>query len=91
MASTIADSMRSAADSVASVGENKKVADLQRDIKDGESKQHMTTDYGAPVSDPDHWLKVVDEKNNFVGPSLLEDQVAREKVRSNMTLPSHVC
>lgn len=42
------------------------------------SNQPMTTDYGIKVSDPDHWLRVVDEKRT--GPSLLEDPIAREKV-----------
>ncbi|PKY05614.1 catalase-domain-containing protein [Aspergillus campestris IBT 28561] len=42
------------------------------------SNQPMTTDYGIKVSDPDHWLRVVDEKRT--GPSLLEDPIAREKI-----------
>merc|ERR1712000_728985 len=43
-------------------------------------KQHQTTDYGIKVADLDHWLKVVDEENDKVGPSLLEDQIARERI-----------
>lgn len=61
--------------------ENKKVADLQKEVKDSHSKQHQTTDYGIKVSDLDHWLKPVDEKNNTIGPHALEDQIARERVR----------
>lgn len=38
----------------------------------------MTTDTGVEVQDTDHWLRVVSEKQQ--GPSLLEDQVAREKL-----------
>lgn len=57
-----------------------KAADMQRDTVELNDKQHMTTDYGIKISDPDHWLRVVNEKNT--GPSLLEDQIAREKVRT---------
>jgi catalase len=55
-----------------------KKADLQKDTIDIHSKQHMTTDHGVKISNPDQWLRVVDE--NKTGPSLLEDQIAREKV-----------
>jgi catalase len=41
-------------------------------------KTKFTTDHGVPVSDTDHWLKVVNDRTS--GPSLLEDQIAREKV-----------
>jgi catalase len=59
-----------------------KFADLQKDTAELNDKDHMTTDYGIKISDPDHWLRVASEKNT--GPTLLEDQIAREKVR---TLP----
>ncbi|KAJ5225468.1 Catalase A [Penicillium chermesinum] len=55
-----------------------KVADMQHDTIEINNKQHMTTDYGIKISDPDHWLRVVNDKNT--GPSLLEDQIAREKI-----------
>ena len=55
-----------------------KYADLQKDTVDIQDKQHMTTDHGVKISNPDQWLRVVDEKKT--GPSLLEDQIAREKV-----------
>jgi catalase len=55
-----------------------KSADLAKDTVDGHANQHMTTDYGIKISDPDHWLRVADEKRT--GPGLLEDQIAREKV-----------
>lgn len=55
-----------------------KLADLQKDTVDLDNKKHMTTDYGIKISNPDNWLRVVDEKHT--GPSLLEDQIAREKV-----------
>ncbi|KAJ6044676.1 uncharacterized protein N7446_002870 [Penicillium canescens] len=55
-----------------------KFADLQKDTVELNSKQHMSTDYGIKITDPDHWLRVVDGKKT--GPSLLEDQIAREKI-----------
>ena len=55
-----------------------KAADLAKDTVDANTKSPMTTDYGIKISNPDNWLRVGDE--NKTGPSLLEDQVAREKV-----------
>ncbi|KAF9250989.1 hypothetical protein LCP9604111_3193 [Penicillium roqueforti] len=55
-----------------------KFADLQKDTIEVNDKQHMTTDNGVKISNPDQWLRIVDEKN--LGPSLLEDQIAREKI-----------
>ena len=59
---------------------NAKAADLLKDTVELNDKDHKTTDYGIKISDPDHWLRVASEKNT--GPTLLEDQIAREKVRS---------
>lgn len=63
-------------------GSNAKINDLAPNIRDSsKSSATMTSDYGAPISDTDHWLKVVNPQNpNGHGPSLLEDQFAREKV-----------
>ncbi|KAJ5892869.1 hypothetical protein N7504_009560 [Penicillium tannophilum] len=55
-----------------------KFSDMEKDTVDVFAKQHMTTDYGIKISDPDHWLRTVSDKNT--GPSLLEDQIAREKI-----------
>ncbi|KAI9044243.1 catalase-domain-containing protein [Aspergillus affinis] len=52
--------------------------DLERDTVELSGVQHMTTDFGVKISDPDHWLRVGDAKHN--GPPLLEDSLAREKV-----------
>lgn len=38
----------------------------------------MTTDFGTKINDADHWLKITGAKGP--GPSLLEDQIARERV-----------
>jgi catalase len=73
-----------------------KVADLQRDIVDPTSGpvHGLTTDHGVKVSNTDDWcvfmlsrrnhiinrlarLKVIDGR---AGPSLLEDQISREKI-----------
>lgn len=56
-----------------------KFADMKKDTVEVNGKSHMTTDYGIKISDPDHWLRAANEKET--GPSLLEDQIAREKVR----------
>merc|ERR1712225_147869 len=84
MASSVTDRVKnlgeSMADSAKNMFENEKIADLKKNVKDSHSKQHQTTDYGIKVADLDHWLKVVDEENDKVGPSLLEDQIAREKI-----------
>ena len=50
---------------------NKKVADLQKDMKDSNTKQNTTTDHGVKIADLDHWLKTVDEKNGTIGPHSL--------------------
>lgn len=60
---------------------NGKIADMAKETVEVNAKQHMTTDYGIKISNPDHTLRVVDEKRT--GPALLEDQIAREKVSSN--------
>ncbi|KIX08516.1 uncharacterized protein Z518_03172 [Rhinocladiella mackenziei CBS 650.93] len=84
MASSLASGLRnvgdSVADSIATMTETKKVADLQKNLKDQHCQQINTTDWGSKISDLDHWLKIVDEKGNKVGPQLLEDQIARERI-----------
>lgn len=79
MASTVTEGLQKVQDAMKSVGgEDKKIADLAHDTVDVHKKAKFTTDYGCPVADTDHWLKVVNDKSS--GPSLLEDQIAREKV-----------
>ncbi|KAH7915119.1 catalase-like domain-containing protein [Hygrophoropsis aurantiaca] len=56
----------------------KKNVDLQHDIQEPTPGQGLTTDFGVKVSDTDNWLKVADGHHG--GPSLLEDQIAREKI-----------
>lgn len=61
-----------------------KFADMAKDTVEVNHKQHMTTDYGIKISDPDHWLRVANDQKT--GPMLLEDQIAREKVCSPLSV-----
>ncbi|KAK7037458.1 catalase 1 [Paramarasmius palmivorus] len=63
---------------ITSATSNKKIADLQRDTIEPSGKSGLTTDHGVPISDTDNWLKAA--ADNSTGPSLLEDQIAREKI-----------
>ena len=58
--------------------ENKKIADLSKDMKEYGSDTNATTDYGIKIPDHDHFLKIVNADRT--GPHLLEDQIGREKV-----------
>lgn len=58
----------------------KKIADLAPDTVDIHTAGSIKTDHGTKVSNTDNWLKSVNEERT--GPSLLEDQIAREKVRT---------
>ncbi|KAK9479571.1 catalase-like domain-containing protein [Lipomyces japonicus] len=79
MTSTAADSLRKAQQGPQHVASmNNKIADLKADTVDGYSKQSLTTDYGVQISNTDNWLKTV--QDGHIGPSLLEDQIAREKI-----------
>lgn len=79
MASMIVGGLHKAQEAVqrASSKEKKRV-DLEHDTANINMKQPMTTDHGVRVENTDQWLRVVDDKHT--GPSLLEDQIAREKV-----------
>ena len=61
------------------LGSDAKSKDLAQNTFDvHDAKNRSTTDYGAPVSDQDNWL--VATSDNRHGPSILEDQIAREKI-----------
>ncbi|KAK9387433.1 catalase-like domain-containing protein [Lipomyces mesembrius] len=62
----------------AAITGDKKVADIARDTVDSQQGKFITTDHGVPVHNTDNWLRVVDGQHS--GPSLLEDQIAREKI-----------
>ncbi|KAL4260087.1 Catalase [Pleurotus pulmonarius] len=57
---------------------NAKTASLTQFIADCTPSQQMTTDQGLHVADTDNWLRVASEST--VGPALLEDHLAREKI-----------
>jgi len=81
MAAAISSGLQKAQDVVkGAASKDKKVVDLARNTENvNESKETLSSDHGVAISDTDHWLRVVDK--NHTGPSLLEDQFAREKVR----------
>lgn len=79
MASLVAGGLHKAQEAVQNTSsKQKKLVDLERDTCDVHNKQALTTDHGVRVNDTDHWLRAVDDDST--GPSLLEDQIAREKV-----------
>jgi hypothetical protein len=65
--------------------ENRKIADLHRDLKEQHTDQTTTTDFGTKVHDIDHALKNVNFDGEHVGSHYLEDQIARERVRYTLT------
>lgn len=80
----VQDTLGAAKDAVAdsSLLSNKKIAALQGDTVDGMQKEvRMTTDYGATIPEAanEFWLSSVSAERQ--GPQLLEDHIAREKVR----------
>lgn len=58
--------------------ETKKIRDLRQDTHELTASANMTTDHGTAILDTDNWLKATD--GDHPGPSLLEDQIAREKI-----------
>lgn len=79
MATVIAEGLEKAHEAVKTASsKNKKTVDLERDLVDVTTEQRQTTDHGVPISNTDNWLRSVDDHRT--GPSLLEDQIAREKV-----------
>ncbi|EZF68689.1 catalase A [Trichophyton soudanense CBS 452.61] len=57
---------------------DKKLADLAKDTTDIHTAGSITTDHGTKVENTDEWLKASDSSKS--GPSMLEDQIAREKI-----------
>jgi catalase len=57
---------------------SKKLVDLERDTADAHTQQPLTTDHGVRISNTDQWLRVTNDRRT--GSSLLEDQIAREKI-----------
>ncbi|KAL5333297.1 catalase A [Aspergillus crustosus] len=79
MATTVAAGLQKAQQAVQDTAtKNKKLVDLESDTVNAHTNHPQATDHGVLISDPDHWLRVSNEQR--AGPSLLEDQIAREKI-----------
>ena len=79
MATVIAGGLHKAQEVLQSTAsKNKKMVDLESSTANVHTSQGITTDHGTRVENTDNWLKTMDGKRT--GPSLLEDQIAREKV-----------
>ncbi|KZT23752.1 catalase [Neolentinus lepideus HHB14362 ss-1] len=72
--------VQSVTSAVSTAMSDAKTKDMQRNIVDpaNTERKGQNLDYGPYISDTDNWLKLSDGTN--AGPSLLEDQVAREKI-----------
>ena len=80
MATTLAAGLQKAQQAVQDTAtKNKKLVDLEAETVTQHTNQPQTTDHGVGITDPDHWLRVTDNEQR-AGPSLLEDQIAREKI-----------
>ena len=75
---------------------NKKIIDIERNTRNIHENVSMTSDHGVKIENTDQWLRVIGDNGKSVGPSLLEDQLAREKVSSlfyfaiESTIPTNV-
>lgn len=79
MASVIAGGLGKAQQAVQkTASKDKKYVELANDTTEVTKDQGLTTDHGVKVSNTDQWLRPANEEHT--GPSLLEDQIAREKV-----------
>jgi hypothetical protein len=58
-------------------GQNEKVKQMSRNVKEATPKSVFTTNTGFGVEDTDTWLKVAGDNQ---GPALLQDHHGREKV-----------
>lgn len=84
MAQKASEGLRKVQGAVQGLVQDKKISDLSKDTTDVHAPIPFTSDHGVKIHDTDHWLKVADGKHS--GPSLLEDQMAREKVSTLLPL-----
>ena len=80
MASTLASGLQQVVNMDGAATDNPKLAQLSQHTVNYDASQNarLTTDFGAKVSNTDHWLSVSTEDR--YGPALLEDDHGREKV-----------
>ena len=74
---SLSSAKESASQKLSDITTNEKILNMWPNMVDTtRAVEPMTTDNGIEVQDTEHWLRVVSEKQQ--GPSLLEDQIARE-------------
>ncbi|PQE16500.1 catalase A protein [Rutstroemia sp. NJR-2017a BBW] len=79
MQSVIGGTVQKAGEAISgALSSNKKLADMQHNIREPNAKDPLTTDFGAKQSSHDIWLQASTAERQ--GPSLLEDNFAREKI-----------
>ncbi|KAH8801575.1 catalase-like domain-containing protein [Xylogone sp. PMI_703] len=79
MQSVLGSTVQKAGEAVAgSLSHNKKIKDMQERMANPTTSTPITTDTGVRVPDTDHWLSASTADHR--GPSLLEDNIAREKI-----------
>ena len=90
MSTTISSGLQRAQHSVQDhESPNKKIIDIERNTRNIHENISMTSDHGVKVENTDQWLRVIGNNGKSVGPSLLEDQLAREKVYT-IYFPLHI-
>jgi catalase len=83
--SGIADQLKKAQHVVMGSGDAKS-AQLAKSTVTPDAESRMTSDYGVRQSNADDWLRVATDDR--IGPMLLEDPFAREKVCTHPRKPS---
>lgn len=79
MAQTLASGLEKLQGTVNGSSENRKVADISKDMRDyHDPNARLTTDFGVKQSNTDDWLSVSTADKQ--GPQLLEDHAGREKI-----------
>lgn len=79
MSNIISQAAQSAKEALTSAPDSKKIEDLKNEFKETGKDARLTTDYGVKQTSADDWLRIVSDDK--IGPSLLEDPFARERVR----------
>ncbi len=78
MASTLGIALEMAHQAITGDEHGNKVRQLAADTKEFNREARITSDWGTKQSNTDNWLRVV--SGDKIGPILLQDPFAREKV-----------